>query len=281
LAEDEGMLPPLQVVALTNSLAHQQFVDELCKSLRESGKPAYEGVYKCAVDFTYGTAKTAQLAAATAQAGGNGSEVALGWPWGRKKDDKPSDKSGLPMGAEINIRHVLDGDNTDFDAVSKVFIEAYNDVHSDMGVSITSFGIDRQYTYLDPDSEGWVNVTEGDEFEDGEERRSLENCRYRIGRRCCESCRMFKGWLGSGDFGCRLCRDERNVLPPLTVLARGQFKENRMKVTEKLFCHKLAKLDSPPYRDVRDCKISLITPDEDSHSWLASGSSSAAATDLA
>jgi hypothetical protein len=51
-------------------------------------------------------------------------------------------------------------------------------------------------------------------------------------------------------------------------------------------------MDDPPYRDVRDCKISLVTPDEDSRLWFeyvsgvgstssSSSSSSAAATDLA
>jgi hypothetical protein len=284
------MLPPLQLQALTGSEAHEKFVDDLCKALRESGKPAYEGITKCSVDFTYGTAKTQQLAAEAARA--DGSE--LGWPWGRKKDDKPADKSGIPMGAEIDIHHVFDAGDTDFGALSKMFIDAYNEVHADTPYRITSFAIDQEYSYADPDSDWTANFTvngDGDsEIVDGEGHRRL--CRCRSGRRCSYTCDIGRGWRGRGDFGCTMCRDERSVLPPLAIVAARQYKENRMKVTEKLFCHKLAKMDDPPYRDVRDCKISLVTPDEDSRLWFeyvsgvgstssSSSSSSAAATDLA
>jgi hypothetical protein len=252
---DEGFLPPLHVAAQASPGQHQKFVDELCQALRDSGKEAYAGITKCAVDFTYGIdqLKRLQEEAAAAAAAADPANSIVSWPWGHKSDSKSSEgqHSGLPMAAELDLHSVGNGADQDLGDITKAFIDAYNDVHADTPYQIESFGADRVIATPENDEDG----------EDGGG-DSPNGAHRALGRFPCHTCRSYWSIIGNGRFGCTLCRDERSVLPPMETML-VQYKESRFKVMEKLFCHKIGAGGNANFRNVRSCKINLVSIDAD------------------
>jgi hypothetical protein len=245
LAADEGFLPPLHVAAQASPGQHQQFVDELCQALRDSGKEAYEGITKCAVDFTYGVEQLKRLQEEAAAAAASDSGI-LSWPWGHKSNEGPH--SGLPMAAELDLHNVGEGAEQDLGEITKAFIEAYNAVHADTPYQMESFGADRVMAAREYE----------EEQDDGSEALSASpHDGHRVLKRYpCYTCR-WDSIYGSGRFHCTMCRDERSVLPPMETMLL-QYKESRFKVMEKLFCHKIGAGGNASVRNVRGCKINLV-----------------------
>lgn len=212
----------------------------------QSGKTAFGGLQKCAIDFTY------ELHSDEDDTNSEHAKDETALEWG--KHDK-HDLLGNFRG-EMGLAHVLGTDDgtsitTDVATISKAFIEAYNTIHGDTPYSVTGFDVNRI-----------IQVPEDDEADEDDDEDCEEgaDCANVLGKKAKRGGKKYFGskWFYRGDFRCRFCEDRMMR----AVAGEAMLTDDRHRAFELLFQHKLKLSGLLEYIKLKNAEIRFVYDEE-------------------